>query len=158
MMISKNHANFRVIFFILADNLYSLEERWPLIQWTTLSSTLLTTSWCRSPLLVSYDPHLFSHSLTSSKAYNDMLRDPSNPKYAAIAKYKELGLTEKSYSNAEMEKSLSEFTKVVYHEKVGPATVLPKNIGNSYCGSLYAGLTSLLSECDDGMACFIFIF
>lgn len=47
-----------------------------------------------------------------------MLRDPENPRFASVAKYKELGLGEKSYSNPELEKALSEFSKPVYHEKV----------------------------------------
>lgn len=83
--------------------------------------------------------------------YNDMLRDSNNSKYAAILKYKDLGLGDKSYSNAELEKSLAEFSKPVYHEKVNPTTSLPKNIGNSYCGALYAGLVALISEVDDGL-------
>lgn len=84
-------------------------------------------------------------------AYNDMLRDPQNPKFANIAKFKELGYTEKSYSNPEMEKALAEFSKPAYNSKVVPSTTLPKNIGNSYCGSLYAGLVSLVSELDDSL-------
>jgi len=84
-------------------------------------------------------------------AYNDMLRDSQNPKYAPIAKYKELGLGEKSYSNPEMEKALAEFSKPVYNSTIIPSTTLPKNIGNAYCGSLYAGLVSLISECEDSL-------
>lgn len=83
--------------------------------------------------------------------YNDMLRDSNNSKFAPIAKYKELGLGEKSYSNVELEKSLAEFSKPVYHEKVHPTTLLPKNIGNSYCGALYAGLVALIAEVDDSL-------
>jgi hydroxymethylglutaryl-CoA synthase len=83
--------------------------------------------------------------------YNDMLRDPENPRYAPIAKFKELGLGEKSYSNPDMEKALADFSKSVYNEKVVPTTYLPKNVGNAYCGSLYAGLVSLLSEVDDAL-------
>lgn len=47
-----------------------------------------------------------------------MLKDTANGKYAPIAKFKDLGLGEKSYSNAELEKGLAEFSKPVYHEKV----------------------------------------
>lgn len=35
--------------------------------------------------------------------------------------------------------------------KVGPTTHLPKNLGNSYCGALYAGLVSLIAEVEDGL-------
>lgn len=83
--------------------------------------------------------------------YNDMLKDSSNPKYAPIVKYKDLGLGEKSYANPEMEKSLAEFSKGIYQAKVVPGTVLPKNVGNTYTGSLYNGLVSLISEVGDGL-------
>jgi len=83
--------------------------------------------------------------------YNDMLQDPSNPKYTPINKYKDLGLGEKSYSNPEMEKALAEFSKTVYQQKVVPGTILPKQLGNTYTGSLYNGLVSLVSEVGDGL-------
>jgi len=83
--------------------------------------------------------------------YNDMLRDPTNPKYQSIAKFKELGLGEKSYSNPEMEKAVAEFAKNIYQQKVSPSAVLPRQLGNTYTGSLYAGLVSLISEVGDGL-------
>jgi len=83
--------------------------------------------------------------------YNDMIKDPANPKYAAIAKFKELGLGSKSYGNSEMEKALADFSKEVYGKKVGPSTVLPKHVGNTYTGSLYNGLVSLIAEVGDGL-------
>jgi hydroxymethylglutaryl-CoA synthase len=84
-------------------------------------------------------------------AYNDMLRNSESGKFAPISKFKELGLGEKSYSNPELEKSLAEFSKPVYNAKVAPSTHLPKNLGNSYCAALYAGLVSLVAEVEDGL-------
>lgn len=83
--------------------------------------------------------------------YNDMLREPQNPKYEKVSKFKELGLGEKSYSNPEMEKAFAEFSKTTYQQKVGPSTFVPQNIGNTYCGSLYLGLASLIFEVGDGL-------
>jgi len=84
-------------------------------------------------------------------SYNDMLRDPESSKFAPISKFKDLGLGEKSYSNADLEKALGEFSKPAYNAKVAPTTHLPKNLGNSYCGALYAGLISLIAEVEDGL-------
>jgi len=58
--------------------------------------------------------------------YNDMLRDPNNTKYGAIAKYRELGLAEKSYSNPDLEKGLAEFSKPAYQEKSKSNNTTPK--------------------------------
>ena len=35
-------------------------------------------------------------------------------------------------------------SKKQYDEKVGPTTMLPKELGNMYCASLYAGLATLV--------------
>ncbi|KAI9201869.1 hydroxymethylglutaryl-coenzyme A synthase C terminal-domain-containing protein [Polychytrium aggregatum] len=78
-------------------------------------------------------------------AYNDFLRDPENPKYADYARFKDESV-EGSYTNRDLEKAFVEFTKASYAKKVVPSLLLSKNLGNSYCGSLYSGLASLLSE------------
>lgn len=83
--------------------------------------------------------------------YNDMLRDSSNSKFSSINKFKDLGLGDKSYSNVELEKALAAFSQPTYNAKVAPTTYLPKNLGNSYCGALYAGLVSLVAEVEDGL-------
>ena len=36
--------------------------------------------------------------------------------------------------------------KKQYDEKVGPTTMLPKELGNMYCASLYAGLATLVHK------------
>lgn len=38
----------------------------------------------------------------------------------------------------------SQVAKKQYDEKVGPTTMLPKELGNMYCASLYAGLATLV--------------
>jgi len=40
-------------------------------------------------------------------------------------------------------------SKAAYEQKVAPAALLQKNLGNCYCASLYAGLVSLMSEKSD---------
>lgn len=83
--------------------------------------------------------------------YNDMIADAQNPTYAPIAQYASLGLGPKSYGSAVMEKALAEFSKKMYQEKVGPGTILPKSLGNSYTGALTAGFASLLHEVGNGL-------
>ncbi|KAJ3106429.1 Hydroxymethylglutaryl-CoA synthase, cytoplasmic [Phlyctochytrium planicorne] len=78
-------------------------------------------------------------------AFNDLLRNPTDPKFAALSKY--AGLTcEGTYSDKEVEKAFVDFTKAEFAAKVSPGLTASKNVGNMYCGSLYSGLASLLSE------------
>jgi len=83
--------------------------------------------------------------------YNDFLVNSENPQFKTLEQFKPLGLTEKSYGNPELEKALAAASKGGYQAKVAPSTTIPKNIGNCYCGSLYAGLVSLVSEVGDGL-------
>eukprot|EP01111_Echinosteliopsis_oligospora_P018916 TRINITY_DN891_c0_g1_i1.p1 TRINITY_DN891_c0_g1~~TRINITY_DN891_c0_g1_i1.p1 ORF type:complete len:454 (-),score=123.57 TRINITY_DN891_c0_g1_i1:38-1399(-) len=83
--------------------------------------------------------------------YNDMLVHADEAKYSPVRSFKELGTGPKSYSNVDMEKALAAFSKNTYNSKVEQSTVLPKNVGNAYCGSLYVGLCSLLSLAGDSL-------
>jgi hydroxymethylglutaryl-CoA synthase len=87
----------------------------------------------------------------SRLVYNDFLRDSSNPKYAPLAEFNNVGLGEKSYVNPKLDQALSNFSKPTYQQKTVPSTVVPKQLGNIYCGSLYAGLLSVISEVGDGL-------
>eukprot|EP00850_Spirogloea_muscicola_P007470 SM000038S14283 [mRNA] locus=s38:28726:32526:+ [translate_table: standard] len=53
---------------------------------------------------------------------------------------------DESYTNKDLEKALMRVTKDMYLRKVGPSEILPKQVGNMYCASLYASLASLVSE------------
>ena len=78
-------------------------------------------------------------------AFNDFLANPDQPQYANFQQYKDLKL-EETYFNREVEKAFVEHAKPVFAAKVAPSLLMPKNVGNTYCGSLYASLCSLLSE------------
>jgi hydroxymethylglutaryl-CoA synthase len=50
-----------------------------------------------------------------------------------------------NFSVASLETQVSQqVAKKQYDEKVGPTTMLPKELGNMYCASLYAGLATLV--------------
>nr|ABO27206.1 cytosolic 3-hydroxy-3-methylglutaryl-CoA synthase [Chara vulgaris] len=49
-----------------------------------------------------------------------------------------------SYTNRDLEKTLMTISKEEYASKVHPSALIPKQVGNMYCASLYAGLASLL--------------
>jgi len=76
--------------------------------------------------------------------FNDFLEKPDN--YPNIPKkYKELPI-EQTYLNVEIEKTIVSETKEEFEKKVLPSLYLSKELGNLYCGSLYACLLSLLSD------------
>lgn len=80
--------------------------------------------------------------------YNDFLRQASyfeGPSLASLEPFRTLG-EEESYSNRDLEKISQQVGKPLYNAKVEPATLLPKQIGNMYCASLYGGLVSLLHQ------------
>eukprot|EP01087_Luapelamoeba_hula_P001719 TRINITY_DN1148_c0_g1_i1.p1 TRINITY_DN1148_c0_g1~~TRINITY_DN1148_c0_g1_i1.p1 ORF type:complete len:490 (+),score=64.27 TRINITY_DN1148_c0_g1_i1:402-1871(+) len=64
---------------------------------------------------------------------------------SALHQYTSLS-SEASYSNKELTKALQDETKQSYAAKVVPSLLLPSELGNSYCGSLYTGLQSLVDH------------
>jgi hydroxymethylglutaryl-CoA synthase len=53
-----------------------------------------------------------------------------------------------SYTNRDIEKAFMRFTDEAYKKKVLDSLVVPKNVGNMYCASVYGGLVSLLGNMD----------
>jgi len=78
--------------------------------------------------------------------FNEFLETPSAPEYASqeFEKFKNLKL-EDTYTDKDVESVFMKLSKKLYDEKVAPGALLAKELGNSYCGSLYAGLCSLIS-------------
>jgi hydroxymethylglutaryl-CoA synthase len=78
--------------------------------------------------------------------YNDYLSDPSHPMFADVApelrdlEYK-ASLTDKA-----VEKTFIGLTKKRFAERVQPSIQVPTMCGNMYCGSVYGGLVSLISN------------
>jgi len=52
---------------------------------------------------------------------------------------------------SEVDKAFMDLSKPLYQTKVTPSTVLPKELGNTYTGSLYAGFCSLLFHKGDDL-------
>ncbi|KAH7276396.1 hypothetical protein KP509_39G005200 [Ceratopteris richardii] len=80
--------------------------------------------------------------------YNDFIRQASYLEgsiSANLEPYRCLPL-EESYSNRDLEKVSQQVAKPFYATKVEPATLIPKQVGNMYCASLYGGLASLLHQ------------
>ncbi|KAL9644241.1 hypothetical protein ABK040_005702 [Willaertia magna] len=51
---------------------------------------------------------------------------------------------ETTYDNNDISKFFINLTKKIYEDRVGPSTFLPRELGNTYAASLYAGLASLV--------------
>ncbi|KAJ1548863.1 hypothetical protein HK405_013729 [Cladochytrium tenue] len=80
-------------------------------------------------------------------AVNDFVRDPAHARFAGVVPEKLVGLSlEKTYTDKEVEKTFVDLTKSDFSKRVIPGLLASKNCGNMYCGSLYSGLCSLLSE------------
>ncbi|KAM7256194.1 hypothetical protein ACFE04_011935 [Oxalis oulophora] len=76
----------------------------------------------------------------------DFLRNASSIDEAATEKFGPFAtLTgDESYQSRDLEKVSQQVAKPAYDTKVGPTTLIPKQIGNMYTASLYAAFVSLL--------------
>ncbi|KAF2077243.1 hypothetical protein CYY_001432 [Polysphondylium violaceum] len=82
--------------------------------------------------------------------YNDFLQNKEDPRFATLAPFKDIA-PEDTYFNTDLEKALVAITKTDYANKVAPGTTLAKQLGNTYCGSTYGGLLSLVDAIGDGL-------
>lgn len=78
--------------------------------------------------------------------YNDYLTNPSSPVFAEVpAELRDLDYTS-SLSDKLLEKTFMGLSKKRFNERVQPSIQVPTMCGNMYCGSVYGGLVSLLSN------------
>ncbi|KAJ1970136.1 3-hydroxy-3-methylglutaryl coenzyme A synthase [Dispira parvispora] len=75
--------------------------------------------------------------------YMDFLRQPDAPEYVGLQNYRDVPY-EQSLTTKEIERAFVAQTKPVMASKVNPSLMAARDIGNSYCASLYFGLASLL--------------
>lgn len=81
----------------------------------------------------------------------DFKRHPSLvPHLAGLAQFAAL-TAEETYTSKPLQEALRELSKAEYARKVAPSELITKECGNSYCGSLYAGLLSLISNQADSL-------
>ncbi|KAI8616457.1 hydroxymethylglutaryl-coenzyme A synthase C terminal-domain-containing protein [Chytriomyces sp. MP71] len=80
-------------------------------------------------------------------AFNDYLRNPSAFPAIPDSIKEHPNLTrESTYTDKNVEKVFMEVVKAQQKAKVDPGLLASRNVGNMYCGSLYSGLVSVLSE------------
>jgi len=78
--------------------------------------------------------------------YNDVKAGVTvDPAFEALAEFKDVPVDE-SYANRALEKAFATAAKPAYGEKVAPFTYAGQNLGNSYTGSLYFALLSLIAN------------
>ncbi|KAH8817253.1 putative hydroxymethylglutaryl-CoA synthase [Xylogone sp. PMI_703] len=80
--------------------------------------------------------------------YNDYLADPTAPAFATVPEELRDIDYQKSLADKAVEKTFMGLTKKRFNERVQPSIQVPTLCGNMYCGSVYAGLSSLLSFVD----------
>jgi hydroxymethylglutaryl-CoA synthase len=78
--------------------------------------------------------------------YNDFLNDPSHPQFKEVApELRDLDY-QASLTDKTVEKTFMGLTKKRFAERVQPAIQTATMCGNMYCGSVYGGLASLISN------------
>ena len=83
-------------------------------------------------------------------AYQRFLQNPDAAEFASIApetraKLRSISLVD-SYASRDVDLAFRKHSAEAYAAQVVPSTLLPREIGNCYTASLYAGLVSLVSE------------
>jgi hydroxymethylglutaryl-CoA synthase len=78
--------------------------------------------------------------------YNDYLSDPSNTLFADVAPELRDIEYQASLTDKAVEKTFLGLTKKRFAERVQPSIQVPTMCGNMYCGSVYGGLVSLISN------------
>jgi len=74
---------------------------------------------------------------------NDLVKDK-----AQLQRITSLQLAD-TYFDKDVEKHMVDASKTLFESKVVPSLLCAKELGNMYCGSLYGGLASLVSEKSD---------
>lgn len=65
----------------------------------------------------------------------------------ALKEFSHVG-REESLSNRALEQAYVKASRVEYQQKVAPSTLLPRELGNLYTGSVFSGLASLIYNLD----------
>ncbi|KNC85610.1 hydroxymethylglutaryl-CoA synthase [Sphaeroforma arctica JP610] len=80
-------------------------------------------------------------------AYLDYVERPADPRFSGVPdKFMGLGIGAEAYGNKELLLTFRDLVKSDYESKVVPSLLLNQQLGNSYTGSLYMSLASLLSQ------------
>jgi len=77
--------------------------------------------------------------------YNDFLRNPDKEIFYPYQRFMKVSQYA-SYFDRELEKAFMSLSKHEFTRKVEPSLMAARQLGNMYCGSLYAGLISLLVQ------------
>lgn len=78
--------------------------------------------------------------------YNDYLSNPSHPLFADVAPELRDLEYQASLIDKDVEKTFLGLTKKRFAERVQPSIQVPTMCGNMYCGSVWGGLVSLISN------------
>ena len=82
-------------------------------------------------------------------SYLDFLRNDTDPRFATVPKEFKSVSTEASYEHKEIGQTFGNLIKSEYKQKVEPTLLLSKQLGNTYTGSLYMSILSLVSQKTD---------
>jgi len=83
--------------------------------------------------------------------YLDYISHPAAPMFKNVPPLRTL-TPEESYVDKDLQKIFGDLTKDKYARKVEPAALLPKQLGNTYTGSMYTGLLSLIASEQEKLA------
>lgn len=84
--------------------------------------------------------------------YNDFLASKSaDGIYKDLAKFRAL-TDEQSYTDKDLTKVLDQISKSGYERQTAVSQIMSQELGNTYCGSLYCNLSSLISNAPEQVA------
>jgi len=81
--------------------------------------------------------------------YNESLSaEAEDPRFTALRPFRNMS-QEQSFTDKDLTKALDAFSKPSYNQIVASSQLLSQELGNTYCGSLYANLLSLVTTKTD---------
>jgi len=114
---------------------------------------LVQKSWARMVILLPAttlnEQSIQSQLLTKQRChgwlqnYLEAVKEASHPLHESLRQQNKLK-PETTYEDNAVMKEVMKFSEDTYKTKVMPSLTLPKELGNSYCASLYTSLLSLI--------------
>lgn len=77
--------------------------------------------------------------------YADFRDRPDGEEFASVQNFKDMDMQE-SYDSRDLENAFRDLSADVFNKRVMPSCRFGKNVGNSYTGSIFGGLLSLVNE------------
>ena len=93
--------------------------------------------------------------LNNFQYFAEFLENPEQNDFKNVQQFKNINI-EQSYNNRELEQAFVNLSSDTFNKKTASSLYLSKEVGNIYCGSLYAALLSLISDDPNKLVVFFY--